>query len=232
MSTLHPTKRVSRRHELREDKVITFYARALDFLENNRMATYGAMGAIVVIVALILGYSYVNTSRDNEAMELMVGAVMRYENGEYQFALDGDLSFMGLIDITEDYGNTPSGNLARFYAADALYRTGALDRALVFFEDYSKDSNYLGASAYAGVATIRELNKDYDAAGDLYMEAASIFIADITSPEYLLSAGRAYEKAENSGDARRAYERIRDDFPDSQQARDIEFFLARVGSDR
>lgn len=230
MSTLNPTRKVSRRHELREDTVVTFYARVLGYFENNRNTVYAAAGTIVAVVVLILAFSW-NQSRNNErALSEMAVAVQRYEAGNFQAALDGDVSFVGLIDVADHYGGTDSGNLAMFYAADALFRVGALDRSLEYFEAYSKDANYLGASAFAGEAAIRELQGDTKMAGDLFLRAASVFESDITSPMYLQRAARAYVSAGENGKALAAYESIRDDFPGSQAARNIEFFIAQVGS--
>ena len=149
MSTLSPTRKVSRRHELREDKVVTFYARALGFIENNRNLVYGILAAVVAIVAWVFGYSYMQSNRNSEALQLMTVAVSRYEAGEYTSALDGDMSFTGLREITEDFESTTAGNLALFYAADASFRMGNLDEALDFFQSYNKGSNFLGASALA-----------------------------------------------------------------------------------
>jgi TolA-binding protein len=55
-----------------------------------------------------------------------------------------------------------------------------------------------------------------------------MYSSDATSPGYFMAAGRAFEAAGERADARRAYERVRDEYPDSQEARDIEFYLARV----
>ena len=228
MSTLNPTRKVSRRQELREDKVVTFYARALDFYENNRNLVYGIGVAIVIVALLIAGMAWNSARRNDQALERMATAVQQYEAGNYQIALDGDISFMGLVDIAEEYGGTDSGNLAKFYAADALFRVGDLDRALEYFRSYDKEGDYLGASAFAGEAAIHEVQGDFDRAGNLYMRAATVFESEITSPDYLLKAGRAFEKAGEIDNAEEAYEELKESYPDSPEARDADFYLARL----
>jgi tetratricopeptide (TPR) repeat protein len=228
MSTLNPTRKVSRRHELREDTVVTFYARALGYFENNRNIVLGALGVIIFVVLAFVTFAWNQTNKNEKALSEMAIAVQKYEAGEYQAALDGDASFVGLVDIASEYGSTDSGNLARFYAADALFRVGNMDEALKFFESYSKDSNYLGASAFAGEAAIHELNGDFKKAGDLFVRAATVFESEITSPMYLESAARAYEAAGETSKALSAYETIRDDYPNSQAARNVDFFLAKL----
>ena len=228
MSTLNPTRKVSRRHELREDTVVTFYARALGYFENNRNTVYGILGGIVLVVLLIFVYSWNKSSKNAQALTEMAYAVQKYEAGEYQASLDGDASFVGMIDIAEQYGSTASGNLARFYAADASFRVGKMEDALKYWEAYSKDANYLGASAYAGEAAVHELNGDLKKAGDLFLRAATVFDSEITSPMYLESAARAYTAAGETSKALAALETIRDDYATSQAARNIEFSIAKL----
>jgi len=228
MSTLNPTRKVSRRHELREDTVVTFYARALGYFENNRNTVYGALAGIVVVVLIVFAFNWNSTKKNAQALSEMTVAVQRYEAGDYQASLDGDASFSGMIDIAERYGSTTSGNLAKFYAADASFRVGDMEAALKFFESYSKDANYLGASAYAGEAAIYELNGELKKAGDLFVRAATINESEITSPMYFESAARAYSAAGDKGKAMSALNSIKDDYPNSQAARNVDFSLATL----
>ncbi|GMQ80916.1 MAG: tetratricopeptide repeat protein [Rhodothermia bacterium] len=229
MSTLTPTRKVSRKHELREDKVITFSARVLGLIETNRTVVYGGFALIVIVLAGIFGFSYVQSSRNTEALEQMTEAVSRYESGDYATAIDGDMLFPGLVEVAEKFGNTKAGNLARFYAADALFRTGDLERSLTFFQAFNKDGDFLGASAYAGEAAINETNGNFDKAGDLYLRAATIYESDVTSPGYLLRAARSYEAAGDVPSARQVYEQLGKDYPVSREGQNVEFYLARIG---
>jgi len=228
MSTLNPTRKVSRRQELREDTVVTMYARALNILENNRQAVIGVAAGIIAVVVLVLAWNWYQGNRNEQALSEMAEAVRMYEAGSWQAALDGNVSYLGLLDIVDSYGGTNSGNLARFYAADALFRTGDMDRALEMFESYSKGNDYIGASAFAGEAAIHEIQGDHGRAGDLYMRAANVFSSDITSPMYLSNAARAYTQAGNTDDAIDALEMIQDDYPESQAARSVEFKLSQL----
>ena len=230
MSTLNPTRKVSRRQELREDKVVTFYARVLNIFENNRQAVIGAGAAVLAVILLAMGWNWYQGNRNDQALSEMAEAVSLYEAESFQAALDGDVSFLGLMDIVDSYGGTDSGNLARFYAADALFRTGDLEGALEMFESYSKGNDYIGASAFAGEAAIHETQGNHERAGDLYMRAANVYSSEITSPMYLSNAARAYTSAGEFGDAIDALEMIEGDYPDSQAARSVEYKLAKLNA--
>lgn len=232
MSTLKPTRKVSRRHELREDTVTTFYAHALNFYEKNGRVVHLALVGLVAVIVLILGYNWYQSNQNEKALAEMAFAVDRYEDGAYRAALDGDITFTGLIEIADSYGATSAGNLARFYAADAFFRLGDYENALSYFRSYDKSSDYLGASALAGEAAILEEQGAYEEAGDLFRRAANLFPSEITSPEYLTDAARAYERAGEIVDAESALQDIQEDWPDSQAARNIEYDLSRLAAQK
>lgn len=228
MSTLNPTKKISRRQELREDKVVTFYARALELTDRYRNLVYGAVAAVIVVVLGFVAYSFYQAGQQTEAVDRMSAAVAAYEAGSYQTALDGTGNSLGLLDIIDSYGSTDAGNLARFYAADSYFRLGNYQEALPLFRAFDKDATILGASAVAGEAAILESTGEPARAADLYARAATMYPSNATSPAYFLSAGRAYEAAGKPADARRVYQRIQNEYPQSPEARDIAFYLARV----
>lgn len=230
MSTLNPTRKISRRHELREDKVVTVYARLLDLTDRYRTYFYGAIAAVVVIILAFIAWSFMQTAKQQEALDAMAASVSAYEAGSWQTALDGTGADLGLLDIVDEYGGTDAGNLARFYAADAYFRLGNYEEALPLFRSYDRDGNIVGASATAGEAAILESRGEHEDAARLYSRAATMYPSDATSPSYFMSAGRAFEAAGETADAERMYERIRDEYPESQEARDIEFHLARVSN--
>ncbi len=230
MSTLNPPKRISKKHELREDAVITSYARAWGYFDQNRKLVYGALAGLVVLVALVVGYVLYQNQQSQEAEEHLARIIVVYEEGSYQEALDGTPENLGLLEIAEEYGSSTAGNLAHFYAADALYNLGEYERALEHFQEFDKPEGFLGASAIAGAAAVHENQGDYERAADLYADAARFFENPLSSPQYLLSAGRAYESAGNYAEAQRAYEKIRNDYPDSNVASQIDVYIARAAA--
>ena len=61
-----------------------------------------------------------------------------------------------------------------------------------------------------------------------YLEAANQDNNNFTTPLFLLKAGQTYELLKSYDEAIRAYERIRDDYPKSSEARTIEKYLGRA----
>ncbi len=232
MSTLKPTKKISRRQELRQDTVVTFSAKVWQFVDQNRAVAYGALGALVLVAAGIVGYSYLQSQRNAEAQQYLAPVVRVYEKGMFAEALEGTGLEMGLLAIAEEYGSTDAGNLAHFYAADALYRQGENDRALAHFEAVEKTANYVGASALAGEAAIYETKSEHPRAAELYKRAALLFPNEVQSPFYLIEAGRAFENAGDYARAIETYELVSKEYAQSMQARDVDMLVARVEAKR
>ncbi len=220
--------RTSKRKELRQDRFITFYARAWEFADNNRGLLYAALAALVVLVLAIGGYIYYQSQQQEEAQRLLGQIVSVYGMGDYRAALDGTGDRPGLLQIADAYGGTAAGNMATFYAADALYELDEYERALEYYEAYDAGADLLGASAIAAQAAVYENMEQFEEAAAHYLEAAEQFESLATTPQYLLSAGRAYEQAGRYEAAIETYERLGEDYPEAVEAEAAQRLIARA----
>ncbi len=225
---LKPPKPVSRRQELREDKVVTAYARTITMAEENKGALIAAGAGIVVIFLGVLGFFYYQAGQSDRADDALGAILPVYEEGSYQEALDGTPEALGLLDVADDYGSTEAGNLARFYAASALFELGRYDEAGEMYEDYDGGEDLLGASAVAGQAAVAELGGDHAEAAALYRRAARAYESAATAPGYYLAAARNFEAAADYDAARDAYEAIAEAYPDTPEAANVPVYTARL----
>lgn len=228
MTALKTPEKASRRKELRRNIFVELYARALLFYEDHKSLAQAAGVVLAVLILAIPGYIYYHQQQEQTANQRLGQILPVYEQDNYQQALDGTDGTPGLIAISDDYSNTDAGNLAAFYAADALYQLGEYDRALTYFERFEKGDDFFGASALAAQAAIYENRGEFARAGELYEEAANQYENKLTTPRYLLSAGQAYEEAGQYEAAMEAYRRIQEEYSDSDQASQAEQYMARV----
>lgn len=228
MTALETPEKKSRRQELRQNFFIDLYARALLFYDEYRRLAQGIGVALLVLVLAIPGYLYYHQQQEQEANQRLGQILPVYEQGNYQQALDGAGDRTGLLTIADDYSNTDAGNLATFYAANALYRLEKYDRALTYFQRFEKGQDFLGASAFAAQAAIQENKGSLPRAAELYEQAASQYKNKLTAPRYLLNAGQAYEEAGQYEAAMDAYQRIQEEYPESDQATEAEQYMARA----
>lgn len=220
--------RTSRRHQLREDQLATAAAASVGFFDEHRKPLIGAAAALVVLVAAVIGYNVVQNNRDKEAAEMLGSVLTMFEQAQYAESLDGTAEAPGLIEIADRFGSTATGNLATFYAADALYQLGRFDEALEYFKAYDADGDILGASALAGQAAIHEQQGDNAEAGQLFRRAAEAYDSPATSPDYLMSAGRTYEAAGDATEAGEVYQEFLDKYGDTPNAPLVEALMAQA----
>jgi tetratricopeptide (TPR) repeat protein len=173
-------------------------------------------------------FGWWRAGQDEEAAEAIGAVLTSYEQGDYATALDGTAGQPGLLAIADEYGSTDTGNLAAFYAADALYQLGRYEEALTYFERYDAGADLLGASALAGEAAIHEQQGDYAEAAALYERAADAYESAATTPDYLIAAGRNYEAAGDLDEAKAVYERYLDAYEDAPAAPIVEALVAKV----
>lgn len=228
MPALQAPRRISRRQELRQDAIVTVTAKAVNIFEDNRATVIAVLVAIVIAAISFVGYKYYLLGQGDEAAARLGSIIMTYEQGLWEAALDGTAENIGLLEIANRYGGTADGNLARFYAADALYHLDRKEEALKYFEAYDKDHNYLGAAAYAGEAAVIEDLGDEKRAAERYYRAAVVYENNLTSPEYLLAAARNYEALADYSSAREMYKLIETRFPDADAAGGLDLYFARL----
>jgi len=228
MTALQTPEKTSRRKELRQNIFVDLYAQALLFYEEYRRVAQGLGVALLVLVLAIPGYIYYHQQQEQAANQELGRILPVYEQQSYQLALDGTGDRPGLLTIADEYSNTDAGNLATFYVANALYRLEEYDRALTYFERFEKSQDFIGASAYGAQAAIHENKGNFERAAQLYEQAATQYTNKLTAPGFLLSAGQAYEEAGQYEAAMNVYQRIQEEYPDSEQASNVERYMARV----
>ncbi len=204
------------------------------FIERNGKAMLIALGAIIVLVGGYFSYKYLYLApRAEKASAAMFEAQHQFERDSFALALNGNASFDGFQTIADEYGNTPQGNLANHYAGLCHLYLGEYQKAIDAFEAYDAvTDNAVGTliaaqnigltgDAYVELGRLEE--------GVKYYERAAAYSDNLaTAPVYLRKAGLVNEKLGNLQKALEQYETVRNDYPRSMQARDIEKFIARV----
>ena len=228
MSALKTPEKTSRRQELRQNMLVELYGRLLMFYEDNRQIVYGIGIGLLALVLAVPGYVYYQQQQAKQANKMLGQILPTYEQGNYDQALNGSGQRAGLLTISDEYGGTNAGNLASFYAANALYEQGEYDKALTYYQRFEKSNDFIGASAYAAEASIYESRGEYEKAASKYEQAAAQYKNKLTAPRFLVEAGQAYEDAGNYGAAETAYETVKEKYPEADEADTVDRYLARV----
>ncbi|MGB3606615.1 tetratricopeptide repeat protein [Psychroserpens sp.] len=213
--------------------------KAEDFVAKNQKGIFVIIGLAAVIVLGYLGYNkFVAEPKAEEAMNEMYTAQKYFDqavNGTskdslYTLALNGGEGKYGLVDIANEYGGTPAGNLANYYAGMAYLNTKDYTNAVQFLSDFKTDDAVLGPIAKGGIGdAFVQLNQPEDALG-YYEQAINVSTNDYTTPMYLFKAANVAQNLGQSNKALEYYKRIKTEFSNADQAKNIDVFIGRAES--
>lgn len=210
------------------DALAARLANSEDFVRRNRNLLLGALAAIVAVVAGFFAYTYYRNDQEQQAQAALFRAVNYWEADSLKKASKGDGKHPGLEKVANEYGSTKAGNLANFYAGVAALKQGNYKAALDYLEDFSSDDYLVQSRAYSLMGDAQlEMNKPKEAA-DLYAKAADHKANEYFTPGYLLKEATARELAKDPEGAAKAYDRIINEYPASQEATEARQYKSRV----
>lgn len=197
------------------------------WMKNKRVIT-GALIGVVVLIAGIFWWGSQQQQKELDAQSASATTFRYFEIDSTQQALNADANRLGLLQIADEYGSTPTGNLARYMAGVALVEAKQPDQALEQLEAYDENGSILEATHYSTIAAAHEQRGDMIAAAEAYKKAAEIDANSFTSPFFLMEAGRCFEQAGDKAQAKAVYESVKAEYPNSREGRSIEKYIARV----
>ena len=147
-----------------------------------------------------------------------------------QKCLNGEGSTPGALKIISRYGGTDAANLCAYYAGASYLHLKRFDRAIKYLKDFDTDASQVQSRAYGMIGdAYSDLKKNNDAL-NYYKKAAGVNKKDeFTSSEFLFRAGLFAESIGKTKEAVELYKKIKNDYPLTDKANDIDRYLARLG---
>lgn len=198
--------------------------------KKNRNLVYGVLGAVILIPLLWFGYQeYVAKPKAKEAAAAMFMAENYFALDSFNLALNGNAEFSGFLGIIDEYKNTPSGNLAHYYAGICYYNLEDFETALDMMKGFkTKDLVLYGISNGFIGDCYTELG-NFEEAVNYYEKATKKHANELSTPIYLRKAGQIYEVELNNPDkAIELYERVIYEFPNSGEVENCTKFAERA----
>lgn len=206
-------------------------SRAESFVETKQKTLiYIATGILVVVVAIIAYNNLIRKPKVQEAWTESFKAEYYFEIDSFNLALNGDGVYLGFQEIIDQYGSTPMGNAAKYYAGVCYMRLGNFDSALDCFESFKSKDPMVGAMAINLIGDANMELENKEVALKNYLKAAEKAKNEFLSPIFLMKAGRTCELLEDFNQALTIYQRIETEYYGTQQQREIEKYIERVKS--
>lgn len=216
-----------------EDEPIVDVAEAFSktelYIEQNKKSLMTIAGAIIVLVGGYFAYKYWYVAgEETKARTEMFKAEQFFEKDSLNKAINGDGVTAGFLQIANDYSVTPSGNLAEYYLGLCYLKQGKFEDAIEHLKSFDSNDQIVGPLATAAIGDANmELGKT-DEAITYYLKAAEQNTNNFDTPICLKKAALANEEKGNYADAVKLYERIKNEYAETTEGREVEKYIARA----
>jgi len=197
--------------------VIDFSRKMVMRIASHQRRLYLVGLLTLISVASFFFFKRYQHQQNEVAQREMFQAVYYFEQELFDKALNGDGTWMGLLDIIRKYRFTKAANLAYFYVGVSYMHQKDYTQAIRFLTKFRSKDLLLRARAWALIGDASAEQKNYRQASDYYMRAAAYKPNKVFTPIYLIKAAVAYEADKDYQAALGCYQRIIDKFPGVMQ---------------
>jgi len=203
--------------------------KAEGYISENKKSISIIVGAVLVVILGYFGYTnLIVKPQEENAIREMFMAERYFQMDSVNLAINGDGQFMGFQEIIDNYGSSSSANRAHYYLGMCYMKKGEWDNAIEYLSGYDAEDDVTGALALGAIGDANlEKGKDEEAL-NYYMKAVDWDKNQFTAAIFLLKAATVKEIQNDYKGATDLYERIKKDYPQSTEARDVDRYIARA----
>ena len=221
-------KKKSTQHDNVQD-IESALTRTEQFIEDNQKLITYIVGGIVVVAAAFLGLNkFILQPREDEAQSQMFMAENYFEKDSFNLAINGDGNYLGFLDIIDDYSMTKSAKLAKYYTGVSYLRLGEYQEAINYLGKFKTDDILLASVKEGSMGDAYSELGDDKKALQHYINATSASDNNFTTPIYLMKAASIYENQGEPAKALEFYNRIKNEYPDTNEGQNVEKYIART----
>lgn len=206
-----------------------------EWVSRNQSYILGAIGVIAIGVLGYLAYSqFVQNPKEASAANEMYYPQQYFDqalasttakDSLFTLALEGAEGKYGFLDIIEEYSGTKAANLANYSAGMAYLNMNKYEEAVDYLEEFKSDDEILGALAKGGMGDAFMQLNDPKYALEYYEAAIAHSTNEYTTPKFLYKAGVTALEMGDKAKALKYFERIKNEFSSSDEARSIDAFI-------
>jgi len=210
------------------------------FLEKNQKWIFSGILAIIVLVAGYMWYSSnVIEPREEKAINEMLTAQQYFDKAinatddktmkeNFDKALNGADGKYGFEQVSNKFSGTKAANLAHYYMGVINYKNREFKKAVDELSKFKADDDVLQPTAYGLIGdAFLELNQHKDALS-YYEKAAKYSDNEFTAPRYYFKVAKVAMQNGDKSKAKKYFEIIKEKYPNSREANDIDIYLAQV----
>ena len=241
------------RHRLKENEVASWFVRLTETYEANKQQITVGLVAVAVIVAAVVGFVMWRGQTSSQAAAMLADAITAERApiapapapapaagattpapapaGSYPTEKARDEAALAkFMAVADAYPSSDAGIAARYHAAAMLVALGRHPEAQ---QRYQEVMDRAGTSVYGQMAKLGKADAEvaagkFDGAIAVYKELSADKDGPLPVDGILMQLGRACDAAGKAGDARQAFKRIVDEFPQSPYSAEAKRALEQI----
>ncbi len=226
--------RQSQRSKKKEEETLIDLVEARDSAQDFYERNQNKILLIAAIIALAIGAAVayvmlIKQPNEQKAMDAMYYAELQFAQDSFARALESPGNgYDGFLDIIDAYSSTKAGNLAKYYAGISYLNLGRFDSAIEYLESFNSAGKVTPIMKNGALGDAYSELEDFDKALSYYQKAANGVDNELLAPYYLKKYALLSENQGNNENALDALERIRKDYPFSDEAAEAAKHLTRL----
>ncbi|MEN2400454.1 hypothetical protein GKZ90_0011735 [Flavobacterium sp. MC2016-06] len=209
-------------------------SRTEDWVAKNQKIIIGLVAGIAVATIGYLAYQkFIEAPKQDEAASEMFVAQQNFQKASdgvasdslYKLALNGSEGKFGFIKIAEEYSGTDAGKLANYYAGIASLNIGKYDDAIKYLGNFKSDEAIVNALAIGATGDAYSQKNQQKEALEYYVKAAESNKNDLTTPRFLLKAGKTALALGQKEDALKYFTDIKENFDATPEAASVDVLI-------
>jgi len=204
-------------------------SKAEEFANKNKKSLMIIGGAIVLAVGgyLFYQYSYV-AGKEKEAAAAMFRAEEYFRNDSLRLAIAGDGNSPGFEQVIDDYGVSPSANLAKFYLGISYLKKKQYDKAIETLKSYNAKDEITPSLTLTAIGDAYMEQNNTDEAITYYEKASKEKPNEFSTPIALMKLGGAYEVKRDYKGATDVYQKLKSEYGKTPEGQQADKYLARA----
>ncbi len=217
-------------------------SKTADWIQKNRKIIIGTLVSVAVVgLGYLLYQQFVVAPKEKEganelffAQEFFDAALNasddKVKDSLFNVSLKGGNGKYGFLEIIENYSGTKAANLANYSAGMVYMNQAKYDKAVEHLKKFDSPDEILGALALGNIGDAYSQQKNDAEALNYYKKAFEHSNNEFTTPMYLKKAGIIAMLQNNNQEANKYFERIKDEFPTSEEARTIDILIGKINN--
>jgi len=215
---------------IKEEPEINPLETILPFYEQHKKTISTVVTVVAVAVIGYFGYTqWYKAPNEEKASAALAMPQLYFQVDSVNLALNGDGKNQGFSKLEKKYSGTAAGNLAHYYAGACYLKMGDFKNAIKSLKDFDGKGTVLAdqANGLLGIAYME--SGDKGKAIEYFKKATANADDQLITPLYLYHLGVAYQADGKANEAKEAFKKIRDEYPRSLYAREMDKELAKLG---